>query len=89
MEIIVDHGSLEREVYTFWLANEYHLWLDSYKYERRETTRHKFKVMKIWNRLEDRHANIKLGEFKFDDSIKQKAKEQLMAQIKVELWEGR
>jgi hypothetical protein len=87
MDIIINSDPLVREVYTFWFANEYHLWLDVYRYEIRETTRHKFKTIKIWSRLGVRDSNIKLGDFKFDDDIKNIAKDQLLKQIKVGLWE--
>lgn len=89
MDIIIDHGPLKREVYTFWFANEFHIYFDRYRLEAKETTRHKFKTIKNWERIDGRNNNIQLSEIKFDDEIKQRAKDQLMKQVQIGLWPER
>ncbi len=86
MEIIIDHNKLKREVYIFWFCNEFHIYFDSYQLQVRQTSRHKFITIKQWYRIDDRGNNINFNEIIFDESIKQKVREQLLKQINIEVW---
>jgi hypothetical protein len=89
MDIIIDHNKLKREVYGFYFQNEFHIYFDSYRLEERKTLRHKFVMIRKWNRIDDRQNDIKLEEIIFDENIKQKVREQLLKQINIELWKDR
>ena len=89
VEIILNKNKLEREVYTFWLENEYWLWLDNYTYEVKLTPRHKFKIKRSYYRLEPRDSTLKEEEVVFNDELKQMALNKLISQIKVKKWSER
>ncbi len=78
VEVIIKHNKLKREVYSFYLENQYHLWLDEYKLENRKTTRHKWIAQITYNRLDFRYSNILEKEVLLTDEIKQKAKNNLI-----------
>ena len=86
IEVIIDHNKLEREVYHFYLGNEYILWLDYYAFQKRLTSRHNFKNEKIYYRLEPRLSDLKENEVNLTEEIKLKVLNQLLSQIKIQKW---
>lgn len=88
VEIILGggQGMLKREVYYFYLENEYYLWLDYYAIQSRLTTRHKWVNEKVYNRLESRNSQLKEEDVILTETIKEKAIKQLLSQIKVQKW---
>lgn len=83
---------LKREYYRFYLENEYHLWLDDYEFQTRQTTRHKWIAEKGYSRLEPRrYYPIKLSEAEvpLTDAIKDEVKKVLLSQLKIEKWSER
>lgn len=85
MEVIHEReDKIFKEVWQFWLCNEFHLVLDRYYIAERLSTRHKYKTLNSYNRLDNRGSHIKIDDVPFDDSIKKQAKDILYAQINVD-----
>jgi hypothetical protein len=89
VEVIIYRSSFERERYTFYLENEFHLWLDSYGIELRKTTRHKWKTLDCYIRLDPRISNITENQVILTDDIKERAKKILIEQIQIAKWSER
>ena len=89
IEIIINHSPLKREIYTFWLQDCHHIWLDSYRLELRKTVRHKFKLEEYYDRLDNRNSNLTENQVILFDEIKEQAKFRLISQIKVQKWSER
>jgi len=89
MEIILqkEGDKLNREVYTFYFQNEFHLVLDRYSLETRPTPRHKFQIVKSYSRLDNRNYKaIKEEDVVLNDVIIELAKKQLYNQVRVHKW---
>ena len=85
MELIRKYNDLKQEVYRFWLKDldYFYLVLDSYWLEERKNKRCKFKVIRQYNRIDDRNNTIKLEEIVFDDEIKRLAKLKFFDSVRV------
>ena len=62
MNIIIDDGKLKREVYRFIPYSSTAIVLNSYSFEERTTTRHKFKNIKHYDRHSNRYTNIDVND---------------------------
>ena len=96
MEIIVqdENDNTNREVYTFYVENEYHIWLDGYSKEHRLTNRHKWQGVKIYSRLD--YRNYKYSEeyleekdVPFHDGIIRMVKDKLLTGLQIKKWSER
>lgn len=56
----IDSDNLTSVSYQFWLNDRLELELDSYMVCKRPSTRHKFKPVSWWNRLNQRDSTIKV-----------------------------
>lgn len=82
VEITSSDGMSEHE-FIFWLDERDRTFkLDLYYYKEKETRRHCFKVIKKWNRLDQRSNNTKKPEV--TDFIRQKAREAFCNSLKFE-----
>lgn len=86
IRVIINHSKLKREVYDFWLQNQYHLILDGYRLELRESSRHKFRATEEYSRLDNRYKTLKEEQVILFPEIIELAKKQLFEQIKVHKW---
>ena len=89
VEVIIEHSKVERVVWEFYLENEYHLWLESYRLELRETPRHKFKAKYSYYRLDSRNSTLQENQIVLSEQLKETAKLKLLSQIKVQKWSER
>lgn len=89
VEVIIYRSSFEREKYTFYLENEFHLWLDSYALELRKTHRHKWTSLDCYYRLDKRNSNLTEEQVILINDIKEMAKKVLIEQIQVNKWSER
>lgn len=91
IEVIIKHSELKREVYRFYLEDAFHLWLDSYWLELRETTRQKFRITdEYYDRLNYRsNSKLTVDQVILLPEIIELAKKQLINQIKVAKWSKR
>jgi hypothetical protein len=62
------------------------LYLNRYEVLNRETTRHKFKIVKFYDRLKERDSNLKEDEVPFTEEIKNKALNECISKLSVKLW---
>lgn len=88
VEININKDELERERYIFYYLDET-LWLDKYFSEKRETKRHKYKIVKHYNRLSARESNVKEEDVPISKEIKQEALNAFIARLNVKLWSER
>jgi len=86
IEIIVPINDLTREVYRFYIISERSInaVLDSYFFEQRQSTRHKFVATKRYNRLDRRGTNMEYPVI--PDIVRAKVREKIVENIKIS-WE--
>lgn len=87
IEIIKKNDNLSRNVYTFMLLND-SLILDIYTEESRESTKHKFKPIKMYNRLDKRFNYIPISEDQIEitDEITNGVFDKLRSYLKICKW---
>ena len=76
---------LKTELQTFWLR-ENTLVLDTYIISEKETKKHKFKIVKQYDRLNERSFNLKENEVPFTSEIKLEALTKLIDSLKIVTW---
>lgn len=86
-------NELHREVFVFGFGyNGKMLYVDSYSTQERQSTRHKWSPIKIYERVSHggnylRNSILKASEVPLTEEIKKKALEKLMSEINVGIWE--
>jgi hypothetical protein len=70
IEIIKETDEFNREVYSFSLVGS-KLILDDFKIEKRESKRHKFKAVKIYDRHRKRESTLTIDQVVLTEDIKQ------------------
>ena len=89
IEVIINYSPIKREIFGFYFGDEFHLWLDSYSLELRKTPRHKFRSIENYDRLDSRDSTLREDQVILSDEIKEKAKQQLLSQIRIQKWSER
>lgn len=63
------------------------LYLDSYEVLERPSTRHKFRVIQQYLRLDKRHSNISVDDAPLPDDVADQAKDAMASRISVKKWD--
>ncbi len=90
-DVIINHDKLTRECYRFWFYVGT-LWLDTYTYQTRETTRHGWKTQKFYTRLDHRFSLSQIEnpeDVPLSDEIKQQAIKKFTETLTVQTWKDR
>ena len=86
-------NNLRREVYRFYVENEYHIWLDEYAIQTRITTRHKWQSIKQYSRLINRDIYgdkiLHEQDVPLHDGIIRTVKDKLVEELQVKKWSER
>ncbi len=93
MNITIEHklDELTKEEYGFYLFDDRQtLYLDVYRVWKKETIKHKFKIIKQYCRLDHRSSwrpdNVKVEDIRLTDDIKNEALDKLRSMVKVDTW---
>lgn len=83
-----EDSKLRGQIWYFYFFDDGRFVLDQYLIEQRETTRHKFKPVKVWKRQDSRNLSptIKIekeADVPLPDDVKAEAMKQLVDQIKI------
>ena len=89
--ITIERGinAFRREIYSFYLENSEHLWLDNYIIQERQTTRHKFVTVAGYHRLEPRNSNISEADIYLGEDVIREAKDTIYLNLQVKKWSER
>jgi len=58
IEVIVQQDKNNREIYNFYLENEYSLWLDSYEIEHKPDEKRKWERVRFYTRIGDTRRTL-------------------------------
>ena len=88
LELPID--DFNREIYDFWLPDYGNkMFLNEYRWDKRETKRRNWKTMKKYHRLSGRECTMKEEEVLLTDAIKEMALEKLKSSLTVEKWSNK
>jgi len=84
IEVIKGDGILKRQVWRFWYNDSRNeIVLSRYTVEEKKTNRHKFRVVKVYNRLDKRDNTIAVGDVPLPDDVKEAAMKQFLDSLNV------
>lgn len=81
--------NLSKRQYIFWFdESRSALWVDEYNIIKRDSQRHKYKIVEQYKRISHRADlnNIKMEDIPLDEEIKQAALNELISRVKVDFW---
>ncbi len=82
-EVVID--DLNKIEYTFWIvldhAYDFDAVLDRFEIRKRESKRHSWKVIKFYDRLQNRSSTLLESEVEVTDEIERAVKDELIAMI--------
>ena len=86
IEIVIPINDLTREVYRFYIHSDFSInaVLDTYYFEQRKSTRHKFVITKRYSRLDRRGEKMEYPVI--PDVVRAKVREKILENIKIS-WE--
>jgi tRNA isopentenyl-2-thiomethyl-A-37 hydroxylase MiaE len=90
MNVILDVpvDDFHKKEYIFWFYdNRDVLYLDKYYECERKTKRHAWKIVKKYDRIDNRYNEIKASEVPLTEELKEQAKKILIDSIQVKLWD--
>jgi hypothetical protein len=79
--VISNEMSLTREVFRFYVNDEMKLRLSTYYFEKRETTRHKFKIDKCFHHTDQRGNTINREAIYIPSVVIERVKQQIFEKI--------
>jgi len=89
LKIEVEQNEFFKEVFSFVFLDGYVLYLDGYEYLERETKRHRFRSVKMYDRVKVRNSNISEKEVPLTKEIQDQAIKLFTEKIKVKKWSER